>query len=226
MTIGSNGSDVTYVQQRLKELGYLSAKATGYYGEATEMAVRTFQLQNKLSADGKVGRVTLNALKSSSAKEYSSSDATPKPGTTSSGNSSATPKPDSGSSSSGSSSNAATVENFLSIAKSKLGCRYVRGGKGPNTFDCSGFVYWCLNQAGVKQGYMTSKTWRSVTKYQRIGSMSEIRAGDVVVFYGHVGIALSNSQMIDASSTQGKIRTCSLGGSYWKKNFICAYRIF
>ena len=107
-----------------------------------------------------------------------------------------------------------------------MGCDYVRGGKGPNTFDCSGFVYYCLNKAGVKQSYMTSSTWRNVTKYQRIGSMKEIKAGDVVVFYGHVGIALSNSQMIDASSGDDEVRTTQLSKSYWVKNFICAYRIF
>ncbi|MPN57338.1 hypothetical protein SDC9_205032 [bioreactor metagenome] len=87
-------------------------------------------------------------------------------------------------------------------------------------------MYYCLNKAGVKQSYMTSKTWRSVSKYQRIESMKDIRGGDVVVFYGHVGIALSSSQMIDASSTDDEVRITQLSKSYWVKNFICAYRVF
>ena len=31
------------------------------------------------------------------------------------------------------------IDRFIRIARSKLGCRYVRGGKGPNVFDCSRF---------------------------------------------------------------------------------------
>ena len=110
----------------------------------------------------------------------------------------------------------------------------MRGAKGPNSFDCSGFVYWCLNQAGVKQSYMTSIAWRSCTKYQRITSMNSIKRGDVLVFKGksmatgHVGIYLGNGRMIDASSSKGKVRiTESLfSGSYWKDHFLMAYRIW
>ena len=41
------------------------------------------------------------------------------------------------------------------------------GAKGSNSFDCSGFVYYCLNRAGVNQGYMTSEAWSQSTKYRR-----------------------------------------------------------
>ena len=110
----------------------------------------------------------------------------------------------------------------------------MRGAKGPNTFDCSGFVYWCLNQAGVKQSYMTSVAWRSCTKYQKITSMSDIKRGDVLVFSdtsmatGHVGFYLGNGKMIDAGSGAGKVRITStvLSGSYWPSHFLMAFRIF
>ena len=90
-------------------------------------------------------------------------------------------------------------------------------------FDCSGFVYWCLNQVGVNQSYMTSYTWRSCTKYTRITNLSDLKRGDIIVYYGHVAIALGNGYQIDASSHYGKIverkLTTGLG-------FICAYRVF
>ena len=35
------------------------------------------------------------------------------------------------------------------LIDSKLGCPYVWGASGPNTFDCSGLVMWCYAQAGV-----------------------------------------------------------------------------
>ena len=114
------------------------------------------------------------------------------------------------------------------MAESKLGCKYVFGAKGPSTFDCSGFVYWCLNQAGVSQGYMTSSGWASSSKYPKITSMSNLKRGDVVCFDGHVGIYMGNGKMIDASSSTGKVRTTSniLSSSYWTSHFICGFRIF
>lgn len=120
------------------------------------------------------------------------------------------------------------VENLISIAKTKLGCKYVLGGKGPTTFDCSGFVYWCLNQAGVSQSYMTSAMWQKCTTYPKVSSMSGLARGDVISYDGHVGIYLGNGQMIDASSSTGKIRICSgiQGSSYWTGHFVCGFRIF
>ena len=116
-----------------------------------------------------------------------------------------------------------------------MGSPYVRGAKGPNKFDCSGFVYWCLNQAGVKQGYMTSITWRSCTKYTRFDSMSQAQKGDVLVFKGssmstgHVGIYLGGGKMVDASSGAGQVRITSsniLTSTYWKTHFLMGYHIF
>ena len=39
-------------------------------------------------------------------------------------------------------------EKLVELAKSKLGCKYVWGATGPNTFDCSGLMYWCHKQIG------------------------------------------------------------------------------
>lgn len=209
-----SGDDVMNVQLRLSALNYLKGRSvTGYFGEVTEAAVRLFQKNNGLSVDGKVGKVTMNKLFSNDAIKASSP-------VTSGGGSG-------GSSGGGGGNNSqGNISTFLSIARSKLGARYVRGGKGPNTFDCSGFVYWCLNRAGVSQSYLTSYQWRYNTRYQRVNSLSNVRAGDILVFYGHVGIALGNGQMIDASSRNGKVVIRSCVTDYWTSSFICAYRVF
>ena len=115
---------------------------------------------------------------------------------------------------------------MIAAAESKLGVRYVRGGKGPDKFDCSGFVYWCLNQAGVRQGYMTSGSWAKTEKYPTIGKLSNAQRGDILCFDGHVGIALGGGKMIDASSGAGKIRVTSLSTPYWQKEYICGFRVF
>ncbi len=224
LTIGMSGETVKSVQKKLKTLGYLSS-ADGYFGSGTEAAVRAFQKNNGLSTDGKVGRQTMTKLLSGSAVK-----ASPGQPSSTSGGGSATPAPGG---SGGTVSGSATADRLIEIALSKLGSPYRTGGKGPNVFDCSGFVYWCLNQAGVKQGYMTSLTWRSVSKYQRISSISDCRKGDILVFKmssskGHVGIAINGSEMVDASSGTGSglVVRRSYQTDYWRKVFYCAYRIF
>lgn len=220
LILGVSGDDVTKMQQRLVELKYLRS-ATGYFGSDTENAIKNFQKRNWLTVDGKAGINTLNKLYSSSARKASSS-------TGSSSSSSSSSKPSSGSSSGGTVSYNKSVSSLLAVAKSKLGCRYVLGGKGPNTFDCSGFVWYCLQKIGVNQSYWTSSGWRGNGKYQKISSMGSIKAGDIVVFgngLNHVGIALGGGQMIDASSNDGKIRITSLSKSYWKNHFYAAYRV-
>ncbi len=219
LKLGMEGKDVERVQTLLKKLGYMS-NVTGYFGSQTEDAVKAFQKRNDLGADGIVGKSTMNKLTSSKAKKAASSSS----GKTGSGSSSGG---SSGSSSSGS-SNSSGVEKLISVAKSKLGCTYVFSSKGPNTFDCSGFVYYCLNHAGISQGYMTSAAWQNCSKYPRIHSMSDLRRGDIISFEGHVGIYLGDGEMINASSSKGKVCISSgiLKSNYWKSHFVCGFRVY
>jgi peptidoglycan hydrolase-like protein with peptidoglycan-binding domain len=61
---GSKGDSVTKVQQRLQELGYNigTKKPDGDFGGGTDKAVRKFQGDRKLKADGIVGATTWAAL--------------------------------------------------------------------------------------------------------------------------------------------------------------------
>ena len=56
------GIDVTNIQQRLSELGFYEGDITGVYDRQTAEAVRNFQQQNGLTADGIVGPDTWNAV--------------------------------------------------------------------------------------------------------------------------------------------------------------------
>jgi peptidoglycan hydrolase-like protein with peptidoglycan-binding domain len=232
LMIGEQGDSVTRVQQLLSKYGYLpSSNVTGYYGEATEDAVKNFQSRNGLSADGKVGVQTMAKLTSdnvkkpapttaASTKSNKSNSSSNKNNSSSKGNSggntsSPAPRPASG----------AGVSALISVASSKLGSPYVWGAKGPSSFDCSGFVYWCLKQVGVSQSYMTSSGWRSAGRYTKVSNFNDIQAGDIVVVRGHVGIAAGGGTVIDASSSNGKVVHRGLS-SWWRSNFVCAWRIF
>ncbi len=49
--LGDSGSDVESMQSRLNELGYYSDKVNGYFGVATEDALRAFQKKNQINED-------------------------------------------------------------------------------------------------------------------------------------------------------------------------------
>lgn len=59
---GSRSQGVEALQQALKSKGYFSATSTGYYGDITTEAVKRYQKDNKLTADGIAGKDTLTAL--------------------------------------------------------------------------------------------------------------------------------------------------------------------
>lgn len=76
-------------------------------------------------------------------------------------------------------------------AYSKLGCDYSWGACGPNVFDCSGFVSYCLTGRYCRLG--TTYTFMG---WQRV---SDPQPGDVVTNSYHCGIYIGNGQMIHAS---------------------------
>ena len=79
----------------------------------------------------------------------------------------------------------------VSRAYSKLGCAYSWGGIGPNSFDCSGFVSYCLTGRYCRLG--TTVDFMGWTR------VSDPQPGDVVVNSYHTGIYIGNGQMIHAS---------------------------
>ena len=236
MRLGEQSDDVKNMQNLLVKYGYLPQdKASGYFGELTKDAVIAFQSVNGLGTDGTAGAKTLQLLQSGTAKSKPKPKAKAKTpsrgngGGAAGGNSAPAGRGDTGSSGSVSSGvGGATVSgsagSLISIASSKIGSPYVWGAKGPNSFDCSGFVYWCLNQAGVGTSYMTSSGWRNPGRFKKV-SMGELQAGDIVVVRGHVGIYAGGGSVIDASSSNGRVVHRSLSG-WWANNFITAWRIF
>jgi len=60
---GMEGSAVTALQKDLKKLGYLSANATGYYGDLTVSAVKKLQKDYGLTQDGVAGPKTFSLIK-------------------------------------------------------------------------------------------------------------------------------------------------------------------
>lgn len=72
---GDEGPDVVTMQLALTELGYLSGASDGNFGTGTQNAVKKFQQDNGLDADGIAGKLTLEML-------YTKSSVTPMPDST------------------------------------------------------------------------------------------------------------------------------------------------
>ena len=71
-------------------------------------------------------------------------------------------------------------------AGARIGCPYVWGAEGPDSFDCSGLVTWAYRQLGIELPHQSESQMACAT---RVVSVSEARPGDVLWRYGHVGIA-------------------------------------
>lgn len=102
-----------------------------------------------------------------------------------------------------------TNESVVSYARSKLGCDYVWGAKGPNAFDCSGFVAWCYRQIGISLPSYTESLY-SVAKARF--SPSEARPGDVLYKPGHVGISTGGINCIEAMGSRWGVVESRRGG--------------
>ncbi len=65
LRVGDEGADVRELQGLLKAKGFLTGNADGKYGDGTRAAVAAFQERNGLRADGSVGPMTWEKLRSS-----------------------------------------------------------------------------------------------------------------------------------------------------------------
>ena len=200
---GTSGNDVDSLQRQLMDLGYLNV-ATGYYGTKTVKAVEAFQERNGLGVDGKTGEQTLALLYSPNAIASASKVQAER--------------------------RRANIVSFVDYAKAQLGDPYIFGNVGPNSFDCSGLVYYCLKQAGSSRGRYNAAGYADVSDWEKITSMDNLEIGDLLFFstggqaVGHVGIYVGGGEMVDASSSNGKVVRRSCTTDFWVRNFVSARR--
>ena len=242
---GAEGRDVKMLQEQLVELGYLdSSEVDSVYGEVTQAAVMAFQQRNRLTADGKAGEKTLAVLYSDDAKmsaEMASkvkaeAEAAAKKAKEEEEKAEKKAKEESAKErkarkeAEAKAAREKKIEKFIKAAQSKIGCEYVLGDKGPNTFDCSGFVWYCLKQAGVSTTRLNAAGYSKKSSWKEIKSINALQKGDILFFksddsksVSHTGIYIGGGMMIDASSGNGKVVKRSLS-AYWKRNFVNARR--
>ena len=100
-------------------------------------------------------------------------------------------------------------EAIVAAAREKLGCSYVWGDAGPDTFDCSGLTQWCYKQAGISISHNTESQKNEAKKQVPV---SEARVGDVLYMSGHVGIYIGNGEFIHSPHSGDVVKITKVDG--------------
>lgn len=99
-----------------------------------------------------------------------------------------------------------------------LGKPYRSAAKGPDSFDCSGLVYYVYKRFDITVPYHTE----GINRVGREVPADDIMVGDLVVFKikreYHVGIMISKREFIHASKSRG-VAVDSIEARYWRRNF-------
>ena len=115
----------------------------------------------------------------------------------------------------------ARIRRFLDIALAQQGKPYVWSAVGPGSFDCSGYIYYCLNQAGYKVGRTTAHSYSNYSQWPYV-EKDQLQPGDLMFYrddndpnrIGHIGIYLGNGYHIHASSSYECVIICRIDGWY------------
>ncbi len=109
-------------------------------------------------------------------------------------------------------------------AMEHLGKPYVLGAVGPDQFDCSGLVMYCLEPEGFEFPYHAAAVIGTDERYPLIENPRDLLAGDVVCFdtvadkdpSDHMGFYIGGNRFIHASST-GEVKMSALEDFYLEK---------
>ena len=204
--ISSKSAEVANLDSEIQAAAEAAAREAAERAakEAAEKAAKEEAARQQAAA---AAAASSNASKSNSTSSSSSSSssstttasrpassrpASSRPASSSSSSNTTTSKPSTSTSTSTSTSNA-SGSTIVSRAYSQLGKPYVWGACGPDSFDCSGFVSYCLTGSYTRIG--TTTTFMGWTR------VSNPQPGDVVTTANHCGIYIGNGQMIHAPHT-------------------------
>lgn len=110
--------------------------------------------------------------------------------------------------------------------------RYAKAG--PNSFDCSGLVYYCYKKVGNIKLKRTAEEQGYDEEYEKITEIENLIPGDAVYFNtnkldsdkcDHAGIYFGNGKFIHSSSGKGKVIISTLKEGYYNEVFSWGRRI-
>lgn len=89
-----------------------------------------------------------------------------------------------------------TKQDIINTALAQVGKPYARDTQGPNTFDCSGLIYYAYTQNGW------SIPRNTISGGIRLGSYAELQPGDIIYMpsRNHVMLFIGNGSVVDAKN--------------------------
>ena len=93
----------------------------------------------------------------------------------------------------------------INFARAQVGKSYVRGGTGPNSYDCSGLTMTAYAQAGIGLPRTSQAQFGVGTPV----SLSQLAPGDLVFYYSgisHVGIYIGNGMIVNAANPRSGVQ--------------------
>ncbi len=134
-----------------------------------------------------------------------------------------------GTSSAGPSAGSGFGQALVDTAMQYLGCPYVRAGRSPSGFDCSGFVHYVLGKHGIHVSTSSRAQFHEGTPVSR----SNLQPGDVVFFkntyrsgISHVGIYIGDGKFIHASNRRSDVKISELDSAYYAPRYAGARRMY
>ena len=200
--ISSKSAEVANLDSEIQAAAEAAAREAAERAarEAAEKAAKEAERQqaaasnnNSASTSNRNNTTSNRNNTTSSSTATSNRNNTTSSSSSNSSSASAATKPSNSSNSTTTSGTNANGGSIVSRAYSQLGKPYVWGACGPNSFDCSGFVSYCLTGSYTRLG--TTLTFMGWTR------VSNPQPGDVVTTATHCGIYIGNGQMIHAPHT-------------------------
>lgn len=115
----------------------------------------------------------------------------------------------------------------VETAKKYIGCKYVYGASGPNSFDCSGFTSYIFRLHGVNLNRTAKGQYSNGTAVAR----NSLQPGDLVMFgpsvsgINHVGIYIGGGKIVHAANPSRGVTIDSITSGYYNKNYVGARRV-
>lgn len=121
-----------------------------------------------------------------------------------------------------------TGSDVATYAKQFLGSKYVYGGSGPYSFDCSGLVMYVYKKFGVNLPHNAVTQANYGTKV----SKSELQPGDILIFrnqantsIGHSAIYIGDGKFVHAANSKRGVTTDTFNSSYYSTRFVEGRRL-
>jgi cell wall-associated NlpC family hydrolase len=120
-----------------------------------------------------------------------------------------------------------TIEKLKELIPQEMGKPYKWGATGPDSFDCSGLVYYLYGKLGISLPRVAADQAKAGTYVPK----SDLSYGDLVFFItdgksvSHVGIYVGNGEFVHAPSSGKVIRVSTLETGYFADRYHTARRV-